>query len=160
MNEETKGKGSVGSNRTSRESSGRDSLKARQPWKPPQILETPEAPPGMKYRWLRTHIRGEADRTNVHMKMREGYEVVNPSEVAGYDLPTIEEGTHAGTVGVGGLMLAKIPIETAEERNAYFQSKTESQMNAVDNDLMKDEHPSMPISNERRSKVTFGGSKK
>jgi hypothetical protein len=46
MNEETKGKGSVGSNRTSRESSGRDSLKARQPWKPPQILETPEAPPG------------------------------------------------------------------------------------------------------------------
>lgn len=114
----------------------------------------------MKYRWLRTHIRGEADRTNVHMKMREGYEVVNPSEVAGYDLPTIEEGTHAGTVGVGGLMLAKIPIETAEERNAYFQSKTENQMNAVDNDLMKDEHPSMPISNERRSKVTFGGSKK
>jgi hypothetical protein len=92
--------------------------------------------------------------------MREGYEVVNPAEGVGYDLPTIDEGSHAGTVGVGGLMLAKIPDETAEERNAYFQNRTENQMNAVDNDLMKDEHPSMPISNERKSKVTFGGSNK
>jgi hypothetical protein len=160
MSEETKVKGSGGSSRMPRSASGRDSTKARQPWRPPQILETPEPPPGMRYRWLRTHIRGEADKTNVHMRMREGYEVVNPAEVVGYDLPTIDEGSHAGTVGVGGLMLAKIPDETAEERNAYFQNRTENQMNAVDNDLMKDEHPSMPISNERKSKVTFGGSNK
>ena len=109
MSEEILEKGARGSKRTPRSAAGRDSKKSRQPWRPPQILETPEPPPGMKYRWLRTHIRGEADKTNVHMRMREGYEVVPPAEVEGYDLPTIDEGTHAGTVGVGGLMLGKIP---------------------------------------------------
>jgi len=160
MSEEISEKGARGSKRTPRSAAGRDSKKSRQPWQPPQILETPEPPPGMKYRWLRTHIRGEADKTNVHMRMREGYEVVPPAEVEGYDLPTIDEGTHAGTVGVGGLMLGKIPQEVADERNEYFQSRTDNQMKAVDNDLMKDEHPSMPISNERTSKVVFGGSKR
>ena len=160
MSEEIKGKGGSGSSRTPRDASSRDSMKARRPWAPPQILETPEPPPGMKYRWLRTHIRGEDDKTNVHMRLREGYEVVSPAEVAGYDLPMNESGSQAGSVGVGGLMLAKIPEETANERNAYFQNKTENQMSAVDNNLMKDEHPSMPFSNERKSKVTFGGSRK
>ena len=101
MNEET-GKGS---NRTPRNASSRSSQAARKPWTPPQILETPDAPPGVKYRWIRTHIRGEDDKTNVHMRFREGFEPVKPSEVAGYDLPTIDDGKHAGTVGVGGLIL-------------------------------------------------------
>ena len=65
-----------------------------------------------------------------------------------------------GTVGVGGLILAKIPEETAEERNAYYEQQTENQMNAVDNNLMRENDPRMPISNERKSKVTFGASGK
>jgi len=151
-------KKAVGANRAPRSKDDRGKKAARQPWKPPQVLETPEAPPGMRYRWIRTHIRGEEDKTNVHMRLREGYEPVNPSEVEGYDLPTIDEGKHAGTVGVGGLILAKIPEETANERNEYYQRQTEHQMTAVDNDLMKDSDPRMPISQERKSKVTFGGS--
>ena len=114
----------------------------------------------MQYRWLRTHIRGEADKTNVHMRLREGYEPVHPSEISGFDLPVIDEGTHTGTVGVGGLMLAKIPEETVQERNAYFAQQTDQQMHAVDNDLMRDEHPAMPISNERKTQVSFGRGKK
>ena len=31
---------------------------------------------------------------------------------------------------------------------------------AMDNDLMKEQHPSMPIDIDRQSRVTFGGSKK
>jgi hypothetical protein len=114
----------------------------------------------MRYRWIRTAIRGEEDKSNVHMRMREGFEPVHPSEVEGYSLPVIDEGKNAGTVGVGGLMLAKIPDETAEERNAYYSRKTDNQMAAVDNDLMKDEHPSMPISRERKTRVSFGASNK
>ena len=149
-----------GSNRTPRSSGSREAKAARKPWKPPQALETPDAPPGMQYRWLRTHIRGEADKTNVHMRLREGYEPVHPSEISGFDLPVIDEGTHTGTVGVGGLMLAKIPEETVQERNAYFAQQTDQQMHAVDNDLMRDEHPAMPISNERKTQVSFGRGKK
>ena len=155
MNDEVKG-----SNRTPRSSGSREAKAARKPWKPHQALETPDAPPGMQYRWLRTHIRGEADKTNVHMRLREGYEPVHPSEISGFDLPVIDEGTHTGTVGVGGLMLAKIPEETVQERNAYFARQTDQQMHAVDNDLMKDEHPAMPISNERKTQVSFGRGKK
>ena len=109
----------AGSNRTPRNQENRSVKTARQPWKPPQALETPEPPPGMRYRWVRTHIRNEDDKTNVHKRFQEGYEPVKPSEVEGYELPTIEEGKHAGTVGVGGLILDKIPEDTAEERNAY-----------------------------------------
>ena len=152
MNEET-GKGS---NRTPRNASSRSSQAARKPWTPPQILETPDAPPGVKYSLIRTHIRGEDDKTNVHMRFREGFEPVKPSEVAGYDLPTIDDGKHAGTVGVGGLILCKIPVETANERNAHFERQTENQMRAVDNDLMREENPAMPMTRERKTQVSFG----
>jgi hypothetical protein len=33
-------------------------------------------------------------------------------------------------------------------------------MTAVDNDLMREENPAMPISRDRISKVTFGGGTK
>ena len=163
MSEEIQGdestSSSSGTDRSSRSNNTREDTTARQPWKPPQLLNAPEAPPGMRYRWIRTHVRGEEDRTNVHMRLREGYVPVKPEEVEGYELPTITEGQHAGTVGVGGLILAKIPEETVQERNAYFNKMTDQQMNAVDNDLMKDEHPAMPISRERKSQVTFGSPK-
>ena len=150
----------AGSKRTPRSQTARGSKTTRQPWKPPQALETPEAPEGMRYRWIRTHIRNEDDKTNVHKRFQEGYEPVNPSEVESFDLPTIDEGKHAGTVGVGGLLLAKIPEETANERNAYYEQQTENQMNAVDNNLMRESDPRMPIQQERKSKVTFGVSSK
>ena len=145
MSEQEAKKSNAGSNRSSRTQNERSNTAARKPWAPPQVLETPPPPPGMHYRWIRTHIRGEEDKTNVHMRFREGYEPVKPEEVPGYDLPVMEEGKHAGTVG---------------ERNAYYQRQTDHQMQAVDNDLMRDEHPAMPISSERKTQVTFGNSKR
>ena len=73
-------------------------------------------------------------------------------------LPTIEEGKHAGVVSVGGLLLAKIPKETAEERNAYFRQRARDQMTAVDNEMMRENaHSTMRIENpERSSRTTFG----
>ena len=155
MSEET-GKGS---NRTPRNASSRSTTAARKPWTPPQVLETPEPPPGMVYRWVRTHIRGEDDKTNVHMRFREGFEPVSPKEVEGYDLPTIDEGKHAGTIGVGGLILCKIPKETVDERNSHYERQTDQQMKAVDNDLMREENPAMPISRDRKTQVSFGSPK-
>ena len=96
---------------------------------------------------------------NVSTKMREGWEPVRADEypeLAGR-YPTIEDGTHAGVIGVGGLMLARIPEETVEERTEYFREQTRTQMDAVDQNLMREQHPSMPISNDRQSRVSFGG---
>ena len=73
----------------------------------------------------------------------------------------IQEGKYAGVIGVGGLLLAKIPEEIVQERIDYFAQKTQDRDDAIENDLLKDQHPSMPISKpERQSRVSFGGNRK
>ena len=57
--------------------------------------------------------------------------------------------------------MAKVPTEIAKERDQYYASLAHDQQDAVDNDLMKEEDPRMPISKpQRQTKVTFGGSNK
>jgi hypothetical protein len=144
--------------RTARSASTRDQQTRRKPWQPPAMLETPPPPPGMKYRWIRAEMMGEQDKTNIGKKLREGYEPVHPDEIDdSYNLPTIDDGKHAGVVGVGGLILAKIPEETVDERNAYYKDLTRSQLRAVDNDLQKESNPVMPIgAPERQTHTSFG----
>jgi hypothetical protein len=104
-------------------------------------------------------MRGEDDKMNVNTKLREGWEPVRKDEYPNYEAPTIDEGRYEGVIGQGGLMLCRIPVETAQERSAYYGLRTREQMVAVDQDLMKEQHPSMPISNNRQSRVSFGGSR-
>jgi len=143
--------------RTPRAASTRDKTQRRKPWAPPSHLEAPEAPQGFVHRWIRTAMRGEDDKMNVHAKLREGWEPVRADEYPDRDYATIEDGKYQGVIGNGGLMLCRLPEETAQERSAYYGNRTREQMQAVDQDLMKDEHPSMPISRDRRSRVSFGG---
>ena len=143
----------------SRESATRETETRRKPWAPPSRLAAPEAPAGYVQRWIRTAMRGEDDKMNVNTKLREGWEPVRKDEYPDYEAPTIDEGRFEGVIGQGGLMLCRIPVETAQERSAYYGNLTREQMVAVDQDLMKDQHPSMPISNSRQSRVSFGGSR-
>ena len=146
--------------RKSRESETRETQTRRKPWAPPSRLEAPEAPAGYVHRWIRVAMRGEEDKMNVNTKLREGWEPVRKDEYPDYEAPTIDEGRYEGVIGQGGLMLCRIPVETAQERSAYYGNRTREQMVAVDQDLMKDQHPSMPISNSRQSRVSFGGSRR
>ena len=146
--------------RTKREENTRATSTRRKPWSPPSRLEAPKAPAGYRQRWIRTNIRGEEDQMNVHAKLREGWEPVRADEYPDSDFSTITEGKHAGVSGQGGLILARIPEETALERNDYYRGRTRNQMTAVDENLMKESHPSMPIQKERQSRVTFGGNRK
>ena len=150
------------STRTPREASTRAKTQRRKPWAPPSKLEAPEPPAGYKHRWIRTSIRGEDDKINVNAKVREGWEPVRAdeySDLAG-QYPTIDEGQYEGVIGVGGLMLARIPEETVGERTEYYREQTRTQMDAVDQSLMREQHPSMPIHTDRKSRVSFGGNKK
>ena len=145
--------------RKPREATSRAKTQRRKPWAPPSKLEAPEAPAGFQHRWVRTALRGEDDKTNVHAKMREGWEPVRADEYPDLaeNYPVIEEGKNAGVIGVGGLMLCRIPEETVEERTDYYREQTRNQMKAVDENLMREQHPSMPIHCDRQSRVTFGG---
>ena len=145
-------------NRTPRSAETRAKDTARKPWRPPSMLETPPAPEGYSYRWIRAEIVGQEDRKNVTSRLREGFDLVRAEELDGFELPTLDDGKHAGVVSVGGLLLAKIPNETRDERNSYFADRAHTQQDAVDNDLLRESDPSSPmLKPERSSKVTFGG---
>ena len=129
-------------------------------WKAPTTLEAPEAPIGYKHRWIRESVMDFDDRNNIHKKRREGYELVRAEEYPDFDAPVIDEGKNAGCIGVGGLILARIPEEIADQRNNYYSRKAQNQMDAVDNDWMKDNNPAMPKLNpQRKSSVSFGSRK-
>ena len=145
--------------RTPRAAKDRSTEERRKPWAPPSRLDAPPAPEGYVHRWIRTSIRNEEDTMNVHSRLREGWEPVRAEEYPGYDYPVINEGKHAGVIGQGGLMLCRIPAETAQERSEYYGIRTREQMTAVDQDMMKEQHPSMPMHQNRQSRVSFGGRK-
>ena len=145
---------------TPRTSQTREKQSRRKPWRPPSSLDAPPAPEGFIHRWIRESVMGFDDKKNLSARLREGFELVRADEYPDFEAPTIQDGKHAGVIGVGGLVLARFPVESAKERKKFYEKKTEDQMTAVDNDLMRENHPSMPISKpERQSKITFGGKK-
>ena len=148
-------------NRASRETESRTKNARRRPWAPPSRLDAPPAPMGYKHRWIRASAGGVEDRTNIAGRLREGYELVRADEYPDFPVPTADDGRHAGVISVGGLLLARIPEEMVEERNAYYQQRTHDQQQSVDNELLKSNaHDSMRIQRpERRSRVSFGGSR-
>ena len=145
------------SDRTPRSAESRDKISRRKPWQPPSLLDAPPPPQGYVYRWIRESMIGQNDPANMSKRIREGWEPVSAKDHPDFEAPTIDDGKHAGVIGVGGLILAKIPKETVDERRAYYQNVADQQIQAVDNDLMRESNQVMPISNPNRStKVTFG----
>tara|TARA_R110000851_G_scaffold46550_1_gene113167 strand:+ start:16 stop:492 length:477 start_codon:yes stop_codon:yes gene_type:complete len=151
-----------GINRTSRANQTREKTAARKPWAPPSMLDAPPAPDGFKHRWLRAETRGYDDRKNISAKLREGWVLVRQDEYPDFESPVVESGKYEGVFGVGGLMLARIPVETIQERTDYFQQRNADQLEAIDSDMMRENaHSTMRISNaDRQSRVTFGGPRK
>ena len=145
------------SKNTSRSEDSREKQKRTQPWRPPSSLDAPKAPEGFKHRWIRSETLGVDDKKNMAGRLREGFELVRADEYPEFPSPTIENGKYTGVIGVGGLLLARIPNEIVKEREDYFKSQTKAQEDSVDNNLFKEQHRSMPISVDRQSSVTFGG---
>lgn len=145
--------------RASRASETRAKTAQRKPWAPPSMLDAPPAPDGFKHRWIRAETRGFDDRKNISAKLREGWELVRADEYPDFEAPVIDSGKYEGVFGVGGLILARIPEETVEERTDYFRQRNSDQMQAVDHDMMREnQHSTMRISNpDRQQRVTFGG---
>jgi hypothetical protein len=147
-------------NKTSRASQTRSKTERPKVWTPPSSLDAPKAPDGYRHRWIRVETMGFDDTKNVQGKLRTGWELVRADEYAGSDYPVITDGKYKGMIGVGGLVLARIPEEIAKSRDEYFRNMTRDANEALEHDLKKEQHKSMPISQERQSRVQFGGTKK
>ena len=129
-------------------------------WTPPSSLDAPRPKDGYRHRWIRLEIMGQDDTKNISSKLRSGWELVRADEYPGENFSTITEGKYTGVIGHGGLALARIPEEVAKARNEYFARRTQESEQAIKNDLLKDQHPSMPINSDRQTRVTFGGTNK
>ena len=141
----------------SRASETREATKRPVVWKQPNALDSPPAPDGFRHRWIRAESLGFDDTKNIAGKLRSGYVLVMASEYKNTDYPVITNGKHKGIIGVGGLLLARIPNEIAEARQKYYSDKAKERDDALKTDLLKEQHPSMPISYDSRSSKSFGG---
>jgi hypothetical protein len=146
--------------KTSRASQTRAKTVKKTVWTPPSSLDAPPAPDGYHHRWIRAETMGFDDTKNMSGKLRSGYELVRADEYPETDYPTINDGKYKGVIGVGGLLLARISIELVKSREEYFNKLTKAKDEAIDNDLLKEQHPGMPIDIDRQTRVTFGGTKK
>ena len=146
--------------KTSRASQTRAKTEQPKVWTPPSSLDAPPAPAGFHHRWIRAESMGFDDTKNMAGRLRSGYELVRGDEYPGSEYPVMTEGKYKGVIGVGGLLLARIPVEIVKSRDEYFKKITHDKDTAVEQDLMKEQHPSMPINADRQTRVTFGGTKK
>jgi len=146
--------------KTSRASQTREKESRKKVWTPPSSLDAPPAPTGFQHRWIRAESMGFDDTKNLQGRIRSGYELVRADEYPDGEYPVVENGKYKGVIGVGGLVLARVPDEIVKQRADYYAKQHNDKVEAMDKDLMKDEHQSMPIDIDRQSRVTFGGSKK
>ena len=128
-------------------------------WTPPELLPEPDKQPGFAYRWIRVSTLNNADPRNLSAKLREGWEPVKIEEQPKFQLLIDPNSRFKDNIEVGGLLLCKSPQELVEQRYTYYQKQANDQMNAVDNNLMRQSDPRMPLFNERKSSTTFGSGK-
>ena len=146
--------------KTTRASQTRAKTEKPKVWTPPSSLDAPPAPDGYRHRWIRAESMGQDDSKNITGKLRSGWEFVRADEYPNEDYPSIDSGKYAGVIGVGGLVQARITEELAQSREEYFRKQVADREEALENDVLKEQHPSMPINQERQTRVTFGGTKK
>jgi hypothetical protein len=143
-------------NRLQREMESRTTQERPKQWQQAELLPEPDKEPGYVYRWVRTATLNTADPRNLSGKLREGWEPVQVEEQPKFKLLIDPNSRFNGNIEIGGLLLCKCPSELMEQRNEYFAKQARSQEEAVDNNLMRQSDPRMPIFNERKSSTSFG----
>ena len=125
-------------------------------WQQPELLPEPDKEAGFAYRWVRVSTLNNADPRNLSAKLREGWEPVKLEEQPKFQLLVDPNSRYKDNIEIGGLLLCKTPIEFVEQRNEHYAKQTQSQTEAVDNNLMRQSDARMPLFNERKSTTTFG----
>ena len=143
-------------NRLKREMESRTMQERPKQWMPAELLPEPDKEPGFAYRWVRVATLNAADPRNLSGKLREGWEPVTVEEQPTMKLLVDPNSRFAGNIEIGGLLLCKTPTEFVQQRNASVQKVTDAQTRAVDNNLMRQSDPRMPIFNEKKSSTSFG----
>ena len=146
----------TGNAKLTRDMQTRELTERPKQWMPPELLPEPDKQAGYAYRWVAVSYNGKEDPRNLSSRLREGYELVRAEEQPKYQLLRDSSGRYSDNIEIGGLVLCKIPEEMVEQRNAYYAKQTQSQTEAVDNNLMRQSDARMPIFKEGKSTTSFG----
>jgi hypothetical protein len=144
-------------NRTPRNVETRVQAERPKQWKPAELLPEPDKLPGYAYRWIRVGLQGTADPRNYSAKLREGWEPVKIEEQPQFQLLVDEGSRFKDGIEVGGLLLCKTPLEFVEQRNNHYLKQSEDQIKSVDNNLMRQNDPRMPLFKESKSSTSKSG---
>lgn len=143
-------------NRLKRELESRATQERPKQWAPAELLPEPDKEAGFAYRWIRVATLNQADPRNLSAKLREGWEPVRIEEQPKFQLLVDPNSRFKDNIEIGGLLLCKTPQEFVEQRNAHYAKQTQAQTEAVDNNLMRQSDPRMPLFQERKSSSSFG----
>lgn len=143
----------------SRAAEGRQIAERPRSWVPPQYLPSPDPRPGWTHRWIRTSMIGQSDPNNLSSKLREGFEPCKAEDYPELSVPATADGSFKGNIELGGLMLCRVPEEFMKQRANYYANLNKAQMDAVDNNFMRENNPKMPLFKESSSRVSFGSGK-
>lgn len=143
-------------NRKPRELDSRQLTERPKQWMPAELLPEPDKQAGYAYRWIRVATLNNADPRNLSAKLREGWEPVRIEEQPKFQLLVDPQSRYKDNIEIGGLLLCKTPEEFVEQRNAHYANQTQAQTEAVDNNLMRQSDPRMPLFKERKSSSSFG----
>jgi hypothetical protein len=146
----------MATNRLDREVTNREATEQPKQWAPAELLPEPDKQAGYAYRWVRTSTLNTADPRNLSGKLREGWEPVGIEEQPKFKLLVDPNSRFKDNIEIGGLLLCKTPIEFVQQRNAYYAKQTQAQTDAVDNNLMRQSDPRMPLFKEGKSSTSFG----
>jgi hypothetical protein len=146
----------MASNKLTRELETRELTERPKQWMPAELLPEPDKEAGFAYRWIRTSTLSQADPRNLSAKLREGWEPVMLEEQPKFRLLADPNSRFKDNIEIGGLLLCKTPTEFVDQRNKHYSDQADAQMTAVDNTLMRQSDPRMPIFNERKSTTSFG----
>jgi len=143
-------------NRTPRDIETRESKARPKQWQQLESLPEPDKLPGYAYRWIRVSTLNTADPRNLSGKLREGWEPVPVEEQPRFRLLVDPSSRFRDNIEIGGLLLCKTPDDFVAQRNAHFNKQAAGQMESVDNNLMRQSDPRMPLFKERKSSTSFG----
>jgi hypothetical protein len=146
----------MAANRLTRELETRATFERPTAWAQPELLPEPDKQAGFDYRWIRVATLNQADPRNLSAKLREGWEPVRIEEQPQFQLLVDPNSRYKDNIEIGGLLLCKTPSEFVEQRNKHYSDQADAQMVAVDNTLMRQSDPRMPLFNEGKTTSTFG----
>lgn len=142
-------------NKITRDMQTRELQERPKQWAPAELLPEPDKQAGYAYRWIRVAMLNQADPRNLSAKLREGWEPVSVEEQPKFRLLIDPNSRYKDNIEIGGLLLCKTPVEFVQQRNDHYANQTKAQSEAVDNSLMRQSDPRMPLFKERKTEVSF-----